>query len=136
MGGGLAAAVESAVAAWKDATSSFQGIVTHEPWIGQDPLGEDSYDDPVPRRALIVRDPVIRGTAAGQELSLLAVVTFLETIPPHGADGRIDEPIDPRDRITLPDGRTGPIVSIRGFAPMWSEAASPFATRVGLGRAA
>jgi hypothetical protein len=41
--------------------------------------------------------------------------------------------VDPRDRITLPDGRTGPIVEITG-GMLNAGTGRPFMTQVTLGR--
>ena len=51
---------------------------------------------------------------ARQVIPVQAKVTFLRPIAANGAKGR-QEPLDPRDRITLPNGSTGPIVKVRGF---------------------
>jgi hypothetical protein len=95
-------------------TKDLQAIVTHEAWVGQTGSGRSMYGPPINRKAIVdtrVRDRV---TNAGQTVTTRASIQFLEAIEPNGAIGRV-EPIDPRDRITLPDGTSGPIVDIGGF---------------------
>ena len=41
-------------------------------------------------------------------------LTFVRPIPDEGTAGR-REPIDPRDKITLPDGTAGPIINTGGL---------------------
>lgn len=133
MGGGLAAVIRSGITAWKAATAGAQGVVTLEAWIGEDSKGEADFADPVPLSALIQANPARQETASGDEQKVLAIVTFLEALPANGAAGRVDEPIDPRDRITLPDGRTGPITDVKGG---WVDPGTnlPFMAQVTLGR--
>lgn len=131
--GGLAASIRSGIAAWKRATSSAQGVVTFEAWIADsDSKGTRVYADPVPLLALIQRNPGDQEHPAGDELRTLAIVTFLEALPPVGAAGR-DEPIDTRDRITLPDGSSGPITATKGG---WIDPATglPYMGQATLGR--
>jgi hypothetical protein len=131
--GGLAAAVRSGVTAWKAATSTAQGVVTFEAWIADsDAKGTHVYADPVPLRALIQRNPADREQPSGDERKILAIVTFLEALPAVGAAGR-DEPIDTRDRITLPDGSSGPITEVKGG---WIDAETglPYMAQATLGK--
>jgi hypothetical protein len=57
----------------------------------------------------------MRRMANGQEVMQRATVTFIGPVTANGAVDR-QEPIDPRDKITLPDGSTGSILSIEGVA--------------------
>lgn len=90
-----------------------EASVTHTPWTGQDGYGADTFGAPVPRRAIVDMTRKPRVTRAGKLLMTIAEITFLEPITDNGASGR-DEPIDTRDKIVLPDGSTGPIVSVGG----------------------
>lgn len=92
-------------------TASIQGSVTLEQWTGQDGYGAPTYASSVAVDAIIDLTRKTRPTASGQLVTVVATVTCLESISPNGASGR-QEPIDPRDRITLPNGATGPIVNV------------------------
>jgi len=107
----LAGIVRNAVGIANSVTGSLQAIVMHEPWIGSDKYGKPIYDNPVPRPALVDRRTASIG---GQQIVQNTSVTFIYPIQPQGAADR-QEPVDPRDRITLPDGWTGPIVNVNGL---------------------
>lgn len=84
--------------------------VVHEPWIGlADDYGKPEYDDPVVLKGLVQEGTRQIRDAVGERITTRACITFFEPVPPNGAEGR-REPIDPRDRFTLPSGYTGPIV--------------------------
>jgi hypothetical protein len=111
---GLAGVIRSGVAAANAATADAQVDVTWEAWIGPDGgFGKQAYAPAVSLKALVTMNPSITRSSAGQVPNILASVTFLDPVPPNGAAGR-KEPIDTRDVITLPDGSTGPIVSVSG----------------------
>lgn len=107
----LADVVRNAVALANRVTTSLQAEVTHEPWIGKDKYGKPLYDNPVRRLALIQKNT---SNVGGQQLVQGATITFIYPIDPNGANLR-QEPIDPRDKITLPDGWTQPIASVSGI---------------------
>jgi hypothetical protein len=90
------------------------GYVTHEAWIGQDGDGKPVYAVAVSRKAIVQEGstPFRRGSD-GETITTRACISFREAVEPNGATGR-HEPIDPRDRITLASGLTGPIVSDGG----------------------
>lgn len=104
-----------AVAAADQATAGLglQVEVSHEAWIGQDGYAKPQYDDPVPLSALVQEGTNQVRTLAGETITTKACLSFLRPLTPNGATGR-REPIDPRDRITLPSGYTGPIVDNAG----------------------
>jgi hypothetical protein len=108
---GLADIVRGAVAIANNVTSSLQAIVTHEAWIGSDKYGKPIYDSPISRPAIVDRKTASIG---GQQIVQNTSVTFIYPITAQGAADR-QEPVDPRDRITLPDGWTGPIVNVNGL---------------------
>jgi hypothetical protein len=91
------------------------GYVTHEPWIGfKDSYGDPDYGSPISRKALIQEGTIPhRRGGDGDVITTRACISFRDPVEPNGAEGR-SEPIDPRDRITLPSGLTGPIVSDDG----------------------
>ncbi len=113
---GLDAIIRSGVEAWNAATATAQGVVTFEAFVGpSDALGDDgAYADPIPLRCHILRDPASDPTSTGDAQKTLATLGFLSPIPPNGSPHRQSEPIDPRDRFTLPDGSSGPITEIAG----------------------
>jgi hypothetical protein len=88
----------------------FQPVVVHRAWTGQDGYGRATYAAAVNRRAVVDLTRRQRATVSGGIVTVIATVTILETVAPNGAAGRV-EPIDPRDILVLPDGRTGPILS-------------------------
>ena len=104
--------------------------ITHEAWIGQDAYGAPSYAPGVLRKAVIGQDGRRFNTNAGDVVASRAVVSFVEAVEPNGAEGR-DEPIDLRDRITLPGGITGPLLDAVGTADPTTGA--PFSLSVWLG---
>lgn len=107
----LSDVVRKAVAIADRVTSSLQAEVTHEPWIGKDKYGKPLFDNPVRRMAIIDRR---MSSIGGQQIVTSATVSFLYPITPNGATGR-QEPIDVRDKITLPNGWTQPIVGVNGM---------------------
>ena len=119
----LAAVVRSAIAVVAAATQTLQEELTHEAWTGdQDGLGTAKpYGDPVPRQALVQRKEGLLKTPGGQERSFRAVVSFLGPVA-----------IDARDRITLSDGLTGPILDPQGGL-VDPDTGQPFLRRIYLG---
>lgn len=95
-------------------TQSLQPEVTYEAWTGSDGYGGYTYAAPVQIPALIEKSNELVGDADGNEIRAENVISILRPIDPNGAEGR-EEPIDPRDRVTLPDGATGPIASSETF---------------------
>lgn len=92
------------------------GQVTHEAWIGADAYDKPTYDAPAQLDAVFQEGTRQVRTATGETITTQACVLLLGTVAPNGAAGR-REPIDPRDRITLPSGYTGPIVENPGAPP-------------------
>jgi hypothetical protein len=89
--------------------------ITHEAWIGHKPGGyaEPDFAVPVTRLALVQEGTNQKRTLGGDVITVRACISFLDPIAPNGAEGR-REPVDPRDRITLRSGLTGPIVDAPG----------------------
>jgi hypothetical protein len=117
-------------------TTPLQATVVHEPWIGTEetPAGKKTgkpvYGTAVARLALVEYTDALSRRTTGEEVKSRAKVTFLVPIEANGADNR-QEPIDPRDRITLPDGTSGPILSINGLVDPSTE--EPYLYEVSLG---
>jgi hypothetical protein len=106
--------VKKAVSIADSVTKSLQGVVIHAPWIGQDGDGTARYGPSHRYKAIIDLKEIQRHTPSGQLVLTTASILFLQPLPPNGAAGRT-EPIDPRDKLVLPDGTTGPIVIAAGF---------------------
>jgi hypothetical protein len=110
------------------ANVAFDGLgllepVTHEPFV-EDPTGgrgEAIYDSPVRLSARVVRKRGTLDLANGQQFHYRAVI---------GLMGQAS--IDPRDRITLRDGMTGPIHTPQGGLTD-PETGVPFARTVYIG---
>jgi hypothetical protein len=68
----------------------------------------------------------------GREVVHRATLMFTQPVAANGAEGR-REPIDPRDRITLPSGFAGVIIDVRGPVDPLTDA--PYVLRVELGEA-
>lgn len=122
--------VRTGVSLANDLTGSLQTTVTHEAWTGMDELGDETYAGPVTLNAIVNQRQRERRTNTGETIMTRAEITILETITPNGAAGRV-EPIDNRDRITLPDGTTGPIVDTEGILD--PDTNRPYFARVWLG---
>lgn len=96
-------------------TPGAQSTCILEQVIGLGPSGDFEYDDPIEVSAVVdyTNKVSIRG---GQIVTVSATVTVLERVEPNLAviDPPRKNPIDPRDKLTLPDGTTGPIISVPG----------------------
>lgn len=108
-----------------------QSEVTWEAWIGQSGRGRRAYADPVTLNAIVDLTRKQRPTASGKMATIIATVTILEAITPNEATtvpARV-HPIDPHDRITLPDGTSGPIFAGPGsvYDP---DASAPFVNEI------
>jgi hypothetical protein len=100
--GGFAASIRSAVAVALTATKGLATnsagtlmTVTHQAWTGP-----DEYDVPVARPALVQKGATHKKGPNGQVVTTGTRIGFLDPVPANGAAGR-QEPIDPRDLITL-----------------------------------
>lgn len=111
---GFADIIRSGVAIADNLTQSLQPSVTHEPFTGKNGEGGYSYGTGVQRAALVERKAKMVRNAQGEEVVSTHVVTFLRPIAANGSPGR-REPIDHRDRMTMPDGSKPKILSIEDF---------------------
>ena len=119
---GLAEVIRGGVRIANGITSGLQVVVEHEAWVGQDSYGKPQFATAVARPALVEAKQRMRRMTNGQEVLQLASITFLQMPEANGAEGR-REPIDPRDRLTLPDGITGPIIDVSGMTDPGTDAA-------------
>lgn len=106
--------IRSGVALADSLTDSLQVSVTHEAFTGLDDTGASSYAAGVSRKAIVERKNRQRVTGDGRTILTSAQITFLRPIAANGAAGR-QEPVDTRDRITLPDGSTDPIADVEAL---------------------
>ena len=112
---GLDAVVRKSIQLAKRVTADLLVDVTHEPWIGTDGYNQPQYAASETRKAFVdFRQRRFRNEG-GTETVQTVVVTFVDPFEAQGAAGR-QEPVDPRDRITLPSGETARIVEVRGAA--------------------
>jgi len=128
---GLGDLVRSGLQIADQVTQDLQPEVLHEAWIGQDGYGNAAYAAAVARPAIVEQRLHQRVTSSGRLVLVQAYVAFIRPIPPNGAAGR-KEPVDPRDRLTLPDGSTGPIVDQSGLVD--ASTTRPFYAEVWIGR--
>jgi hypothetical protein len=124
--------IRNGVAIANNLTASLQVNVTYEAWTGVNGLGVDTFATPVTLPALVESRQQIRRTADGKELYISHVITLLRPVTPNGAAGR-REPIDPRDKFTLPDGATGLIVDVRGLTDPSTSASYYHEVYLGIG---
>lgn len=96
--------VRTGVALADRMTESLQAPIVHEPWVGQGDTGEPIYAAPIQRTAIVEYEPK-QVQARGQAVEVAARVVFLRPVL-----------VGHSDRLTLPDGTTGPLVRIGGLA--------------------
>lgn len=77
-----------------------QGTVQYEAYTSGDGDGDEDYASPVGVQCVIDQTRRQVSTASGRLLTTVATLTF-----PRGGLN-----INPKDRITLPDGTTGPLI--------------------------
>lgn len=111
---GLQDVIRSAVRVADVVTKELQVTVAHHAWTSADATGLPTYASPVNRKAIVESRSRLMRDNAGQEIVASHRVIFLGTPAANGAANR-REPIDPRDKLVLPDGTTGQIVAVNGF---------------------
>jgi len=117
----LDATIRRAVAIASGKTASLQATVIHSAWIGSDADGAAIHADgigghppSIARQALVEMKQRQLRLPGGQEVTQNALVTFIGPVLPNGAADR-REPIDPRDKLVLPSGYTGPVLDVSGL---------------------
>lgn len=120
-----------------DLTSSLQGVITYSAWTGTDDYSKPTYSAPISIDAIIEDHTHLRRVGRskqditdGQEIVMKALVTIPRPMTANGAANR-KEPIDPRDRITLPNGYSGPILNVEGVID--PSTGNPYMYEIGLG---
>jgi len=94
-------------------TTGVQSVFTLEQYTGQGYAGGKTYAAPVALHGVVdfTSKPVIK--LSGETVTAVVTITVVGDILPNGAAGR-REPVDPRDRIILSNGFTGPIIDAPG----------------------
>lgn len=86
-----------------------------EQFTGSDANGDETYASPITIEAVVDYTNKVSLRNA-QIVSISATITILKPVPFNNTltDPPRRNPIDPRDKITLPDGTTGKILSVPG----------------------
>jgi hypothetical protein len=107
--------VRNAVALANSLTADLQVNVSHKAWTGDDDTGKPTYATAITRKAIVSDSSKRIKRDDGEEIVARTYIAFLEPIAPRtpSVSGRHD-PLDERDQLTLPDGRSGPIVDTDG----------------------
>jgi hypothetical protein len=108
--------LESGISIARGLTSGVQETCILEQVTGSSPSGDLEYADPIEFHPIVDYTNKVSIRNA-QIVSISATLTVLESISFNTAaviDPPRKNPIDLRDRITLPDGSTGPIISVPG----------------------
>lgn len=100
---GLDDLVRSTVALASSVTRDLQVEVLYEAFQSADATDKPTYGSAVKKLAVVEKSQRMVRTTTGEEKVSRASVTFL-----------VPFAINPRDRITLPDGMTAPILEIKG----------------------
>ena len=110
---------------------SLEANITHEAWTGHaTSAAKPTYAAGVTIPALVDESSQAFRSAAGETLTVKAVIYIHRPIAANGSDDR-EEPLDPRDRITLPRGTVGtPIQGAGGFVD--PSTGKPYMYTVGL----
>lgn len=129
----LADILRDQVASLSNIVDSFKGEAVLHAWIGQDGAGKDEFAAPIPVRAVISMKKEQRFTSGGSLVLTHATLTVLDTIADTtpNANQQREQPIDPRDKIILPDGSTAPVVDSGG--PMDPATSRGFINKIVLG---
>jgi hypothetical protein len=100
----LADQVRLAVSKANLATADLQVDVIHEVWIGDDVRGQPEYAPPIVRKAIVDKSGQIIRNPTGEMEESTAYIAFIYPVE-----------VDRKDKLTLPDGTTGPIMKTGGF---------------------
>lgn len=126
---GLLDVLRAGVAVAHGVTKPLQATVGYEQCTGRDEYGERTYAASVALTAIVEWKQAKVETDGGTMAAYRATVLFLDA--PRLASATAGAGVGYEDRITLPDGSTGPIVSLGGFVDAGTNA--PLATEVYVG---
>jgi len=131
--GSLTSLIADMIGVAKDLTQDLQPNVTWKAWTGQDNQGASTYQTRTITAIVEKKQRLVSGRG-GEMVTSQYYIGILEPLPDTAVTDSGDprsNPVDPRDIFILPDGQTGPIVSIDGF--MNRATSRPFYTQVYLG---
>jgi hypothetical protein len=111
-------------------TGGVQDDIVVYPWIGNTLEGGPDYGDPVTMGAIVYEREYQRRMPTGEEVTQRAELTIPRPIAANGAADR-REPLDPRDKIVLPSGYTGPILHVDGLTDPTTHAPFMFVVILG-----
>jgi len=130
----LASVISGGVATIKGVLSRGDVLedITLERWTGYDSSGDETF-------ATAETYSVFVELGAGHvwdemnqtQIPTIAKVIVLEPLTDNGADDRT-EPLDPRDKITLPGGASGPIAKFAGVVD--GSTGSPYMFEIWVGK--
>lgn len=126
----LDAIVRKGVSLADKITKGLQVPVVFEAWISDDTYAKRIYAPPITLLAIVEYGVFMRNVGAGRQIQASAHVTFTTPLTANGSPGR-REPIDTRDRFTLPGGNVQTIADIKGFLD--SQTQLPYVAEVWLG---
>jgi hypothetical protein len=119
----LDALVRSGVALANTLTASLQAVVLVQSWLSQDALGTPGYGPVVATRALVEAKTRRLTAVDGREVLATTKLTLLEP-----------RTVTTRDRLTLPDGSTPPILAVEGLVdPGATVPGQPYLVEVWMG---
>lgn len=121
--------LRNGVAIANTVTKPLQATVSYERYVSSDYAGEKTYAVAVDLRAIVDWKQKQVRTASGILSVSRASVMFIDIVELDAATGGLG--ISDADRITLPDGTTGPILDMAGFIDAGT--GRPLATEVYLG---
>ena len=122
--------VRNGVALAKTLTADIRANVTHEAWISRDVHAKPTYAAGVVRSGIVEQKQVWVKTPTGNHVETRPTILILEPIADNGAATR-REPIDPRDRFTLPDGSKAFAVDVEFIVD--PSTGDPYAYQITLG---
>lgn len=94
---------------------TIQDTIVFYPWISDDDFSKPVYGSGISMKAVVVEKDYNRRMPSGEEIRQRAEITIPRPIAANGAANR-KEPVDPRDKIVLPNGYTGPILNVDGVS--------------------
>lgn len=92
-------------------TKSAHSPVTVYPWLSQDGAGDATYAAGESFIGVVDQKRSLRKLPDGKTITIEASILFTVPLPVRSIAGRKD-PIDPKDKIVLQDGYSGPILNV------------------------
>jgi hypothetical protein len=99
---------------------SLEAPIVHFQWLGSDGFGKPTFAQVgTPHKAIVTMMDQQRFLPDGTAVTIKANVLILEPVLPNvlplQPNTKRSEPIDPHDKIILPDGTSGPIIGEPGI---------------------